>query len=1612
MNSFAILRTNVGLTTNIKIMIDSNYRLSINSIDSNENLSNTKFKKVDFNKKNYFDELVSYFFKDFPSELAFEIKYDNDNNSMIDNYKDQYDELYQYGARNIIDNKNYIEEYEYFAPLYINPKSLPKKFIIFRVDGPGIDILNKSNFNEKIIKKLKTVKIFDLEKSSPLGEWLERNFKNNKYFPDTPLEMDFRNLEFCKWNGIDYERGGYISRSLFIDDVLEEEKELFELDKFIFDSYKNNKLVFPNILNLSFLFDDTPSTPDSTKKWTLNRYFGFYLDEMDLVKTVSPYITPFLRTNVVVLEGNILYSPTNDDPFVEGFSATRPFYVEYNGQYYLVERFAESMGIWLQPVEDKMSTTDLKSTTEEYTELYKIKYKIISDIDLEGKENELNKNYGTINSDNVLIDYDANNLSIEDFDSADVWLIEINGIYHNIVKQSDGSLKLNTDYSFNFTENYYTYKSAGNEIKVSFVVDNKNQPKKFNIYKLKFTDIKDFDDRIIDTEYSKYEYEKESELTLTDETKMYCKNIQTNTNPKELDDFLYKDEVVNIPVSSEYTANFETFKIENGDLTQLWRKNSTYCRWGYQNSLSANDVPYLLNNSLIFEDYNRSINPFEPNPIRIERNLDYFYTVNSSTSSYTHHSLHVESFNGKNIDIDFNFDIEKYLNTGTYSYDYFTAFFERSTLFNSGKIKKNVKKYSQFNKGDNIIPNITLFRGIEFRLFDIESVMLDSSNDIETINVKNSNQFEDYKFSILLSENKQNYTSTNCFDLNIQPIITQKDCFNIDPFDGCPLTYESKHKFYISENLLFANYEGWFLVLDGQLTDFEVVSATISNPYVLMTIHDSNGDVVTEADIISSGGSLCNFCFAKVENRIVLPEQYMETINPGDTLNITSTCFTGGYKVYGNQNVSWDYQSSVAIEDIPDLAPINFEINHFDGTSSYVKNYTSYKSTNFYGQKKYYTLYLDSTPYAYALFDNNQSRWELWTEFNGATPSGTQLAYLEETSTYPVSSNWINTFSYLQTYNSEFKPKKLSATCSGTVCHIDNYTSSDIKWKTIEQWQMDKEYEQSSIVLHDDVLYVANTYIDMSIAKKPTVLLHSKQVKAAPYNVSQWGYYTPDLNIFWSPPKSAGILGSPYVYNDYVFNNGDFYYCQNPGGVDFWNPEIAKLSSGYNADQVVLYKGKYYISMTHSNHFTPDYNRTWFALINNLFVSKPYWKKTSEPSNSMWKPIEIWNPSKTYILTVEKIVVHNDILYKSNTMTIESGEEPGISPYWTKIYNIKPNSSTVYSNVVNPIIDMNGRYYLCISNSTKSTLENGINIYINKKWKNVLVNIAINDNTLPNISNCDRDLIYNELYSKLTAYNFIKAINNLSDKSGFIDYIKYKIIEENGSFKDYSFNNIKGLPYLLQCETPEELSLKLNSLEVDKVDIPKELKSTKVLNKSKINNLSELNWYSGIEIAYSILKNDDDIPQFNNIHGIKNIISDTIYRYTGYYMPLFYDIQIFEKNFEYKLPGNYKFDTTLTEFGIMKERRLRKVNHKGSVLKLRNLNNYKSIYPMLDEFGYTTEDFFIFRSTWDQQYHTQTVNNDIKSIISLGNNGLSSAATTTQMTQIGQPPNQNQSFNI
>jgi hypothetical protein len=284
---------------------------------------------------------------------------------------------------------------------------------------------------------------------------------------------------------------------------------------------------------------------------------------------------------------------------------------------------------------------------------------------------------------------------------------------------------------------------------------------------------------------------------------------------------------------------------------------------------------------------------------------------------------------------------------------------------------------------------------------------------------------------------------------------------------------------------------------------------------------------------------------------------------------------------------------------------------------------------------------------------------------------------------------------------------------------------------------------------------------------------------------------------------------------------------------------------------------------------------------------------------------------------------------------------------------------------------MNDKYYLCESNKGNSTLDNGINIYINKKWNNILININIADNTYKDVSEKDRDYLYNELYKKITAFNFTNAINDISNKFGFSDHINYIIIDENNVINKYSSNNIKDMPYLIKCEGPDRLDVKVNSIIKIPIQLPNSLNSYNKLESGKIINMSYINYYNNLPVAANIVDNIDEPKVIENYHGIKNITYNTIYRYSGYYMPLFYDIELFSKDNEFKQSANCRFDTNLSNFGIMRERKISKVNRKGSILRLKDIGDERSIYPMLDEFGYSTYDFFIFSSTWDLKYYLE-----------------------------------------
>jgi len=1053
MKSFSILRTHTGLSTNVKIMVDSKYSLYLESIDSTPELAASRFKKVQFNKNNFLDELVPYFFKDFPVDLAFSIKYDNDNANMSTDFSTQYEDIYLAGARNIIDNKNYSEEFEYFAPLYVFKHALPKYFIIFRVDGPGLINLTKDNFRTEFLKKLKTVKVFDLTKNTVLGEWFDNNFRNNTSFPIAPLEVDFRQLEFTKWIGMDYDSGGWTYKPFYLDENLENENNLFDFERFFLDGYRVNRIVFPHILNMSYLFDDTPATPDYLRKWSINRYAGFYLEDLEQIDAITPFSMAELWGDVIIYPGNILASPTHGDPFKNGFRDDIDMWIEYNGNFFLVKKFDETYEKSVVPQSN--SIKNKKVTIDTVKNPVITKYRIISDLNLTGTASSvagypiLNQRECYINSQNQIVKLNGSPYVINNIGFADVNIIEIDGIYHNI-QYLNGYLTLVTDYGFKFSEKnsftYYTNAGAdGYTTTWDLLITPINLPKSCKIYRLKFTDVKDFDTQIVDSELSRFEYEKRNDLTKTEETKMYLTDLRSISLPQDFDDFKFKGKTEYVPVSSDYTANLETFRIENNKLSDLWRKSPVYCRWGYQNSLSAHDYPYLLNNNDIHEDYNRTVDTKNLVPYRPSRNLDYFYTINSGTTSYLYHSLHVEKNIGGVQDSSYHFELDKYLEVGSvsflgqpynYTFSYFDIFFSQTQSFIDGELIHNRKKYSYFEGGDSVEPNTTVFRGLKFRLFEVDNIKTDNTS-IQNIDLFSSNRFQDYKFSILMSSNDWMVSDESTL---------------YKPYDW---GYFIDNQFSWGANVGFLTSYG---MSPSNVSVGDMIEIDQFYPYITPE-YQATASIVTNVGSLQYGGY--GFTTDK-------PFVRSTPVQPGIWRNKMQ------WKVIRN----WEHDKSYVSNDYVMYEGIPFKIINGATISNPLQN--PINLTGYYTVASNFNQFWNYAATAswvynfeeYYRFNNNGSTVSFWDPTISNYSNGNIVIYDNRFFTAVTFSN-----SYVpQGVHPVVQDRKIQSSSENKwwkETPVDDLTSSTHKWVKVELWDKNTNYLSNTYVVKEQVLYLS-----------------------------------------------------------------------------------------------------------------------------------------------------------------------------------------------------------------------------------------------------------------------------------------------------------------------------------------------------------------------------------------------------------------------------------------------------------------------------------------------------------------------------------------------------------
>ena len=147
--SFGLTKTNPKLAGNVKITIDSNNDIWLNSIDAEKELADDKYKKYRIGPdSSYAIDLNKFFdYGQTPTEIVYSL-YQRDESylSTKRSFDEQYDRFYQYGAAQL-PSKFYDENFSFFAPLYLKTE-IPEHFVIFRTTGPINKFTYETPFDE------------------------------------------------------------------------------------------------------------------------------------------------------------------------------------------------------------------------------------------------------------------------------------------------------------------------------------------------------------------------------------------------------------------------------------------------------------------------------------------------------------------------------------------------------------------------------------------------------------------------------------------------------------------------------------------------------------------------------------------------------------------------------------------------------------------------------------------------------------------------------------------------------------------------------------------------------------------------------------------------------------------------------------------------------------------------------------------------------------------------------------------------------------------------------------------------------------------------------------------------------------------------------------------------------------------------------------------------------------------------------------------------------------------------------------------------------------------------------------------------------------------------
>lgn len=270
--SYALVRTNPKLTGNVKVVIDSNSNIFLDTFKVSNTMSSRRYRRIKVGSNSYYGSTLMKYYKDIPTSEFYKIE-DKCCNlfTTVQSYNDQYYDMYRCGVKTN-DDKLYSENFAMLAPLCIK-RVMPDFFLIFRVDK-SLENYNESMSNDEKLEYFlrfgKLVKSFDMRQHSPLGQYI-RNIYDNSKNEAGDIYVSYDTDNYNKFIGISLDRG--VVSSMYESVHLEKSlKSQVALNDFYTDGFKRNHIVSKDIINFEYMFDDT-----EPGLFSIKTYFGLYV---------------------------------------------------------------------------------------------------------------------------------------------------------------------------------------------------------------------------------------------------------------------------------------------------------------------------------------------------------------------------------------------------------------------------------------------------------------------------------------------------------------------------------------------------------------------------------------------------------------------------------------------------------------------------------------------------------------------------------------------------------------------------------------------------------------------------------------------------------------------------------------------------------------------------------------------------------------------------------------------------------------------------------------------------------------------------------------------------------------------------------------------------------------------------------------------------------------------------------------------------------------------------------------------------------------------------------------------------------------------------------------